>query len=183
MKKAAAADYHHTLTERNELLSKLRFGKDRKMHPTTVTYCCYLSVTRLHLVYSFAGDAADFVMCHDAFSPFCIVVRTIYIIFKICSWYVTGIRALIGNHPDRVETMCREHDLDVLCPQETKVQEMHVDDKKMQIRVMVLQPEYTAYYSCLIPSQEGIVLRNSHLWLSGKETPNDVQSNLWCLIL
>jgi exodeoxyribonuclease III len=55
---------------------------------------------------------------------------------------------LIRNHPDRLETMCREHDLDVLCLQETKLQETHLDDTKLQIRATVLQPDYDAYYSC-----------------------------------
>jgi len=68
--------------------------------------------------------------------------------FKICSWNVAGLRALIRNHPETLEKMCREHDLDVLCLQETKLQEMHLDDKKLQIRDTVLQPDYDAYYSC-----------------------------------
>lgn len=61
---------------------------------------------------------------------------------------MAGLRALIRNHPDRLETMCRDHGIDVLCLQETKLQDMHLDDKKLQIRDTVLQPDYDAYYSC-----------------------------------
>lgn len=67
---------------------------------------------------------------------------------KICSWNVAGLRALLRNHPETLPNLVKEHDIDVLCLQETKLQEMHLDDKKLLIRDTVLQPDYDAYYSC-----------------------------------
>ena len=61
---------------------------------------------------------------------------------------MAGLRALLRNHPETLPNLVKEHDIDVLCLQETKLQEMHLDDKKLLIRDTVLQPDYDAYYSC-----------------------------------
>jgi exodeoxyribonuclease-3 len=72
--------------------------------------------------------------------------------FKIASWNVAGLRALMRNSPDALANLCKEHDLDMLCLQETKLQEMHLDDPKLKIRGHLLQEEgYDAYYSCSGP--------------------------------
>jgi exonuclease III len=42
-----------------------------------------------------------------------------------------------------------KHDLDVICLQETKLQELHLDDPKLKLRGHLLEEEgYDAYYSC-----------------------------------
>jgi exodeoxyribonuclease III len=61
---------------------------------------------------------------------------------------VAGLRALIRNQPGILDSLVKKHDIDVLCLQETKLQEFHLDDKKLLIRETVLQPDYDAYYSC-----------------------------------
>lgn len=69
------------------------------------------------------------------------------IAFKIASWNVAGIRALLRNSPETLPDLCKNHSLDVLCLQETKLQEMHVDDPKLKIRE-VLKDDYDSYWSC-----------------------------------
>ena len=69
--------------------------------------------------------------------------------FKIGSWNVAGLRALLRNHPDALVNLVTQHDLDVLCLQETKLQEVHLDDPKLKLRGHLLENEgYDAYYSC-----------------------------------
>lgn len=69
--------------------------------------------------------------------------------FKIASWNVAGLRALMRNHPEALAKLAKEHDLDVLCLQETKLQEAHLDDPKLKIRGHLLEQEgYDAYYTC-----------------------------------
>lgn len=71
------------------------------------------------------------------------------IAFKIASWNVAGLRALMRNHPDALADLCSEHNLDVLCLQETKLQESHLDDPKLAIRGHLLEEQgYDAHYSC-----------------------------------
>ena len=53
------------------------------------------------------------------------------------------------NHPTALPDLVKQHDLDVLCLQETKLQESHLDDPKLQIGGKLLHDEgYDAYYSC-----------------------------------
>jgi exodeoxyribonuclease III len=69
--------------------------------------------------------------------------------FKIASWNVAGLRALMKNHANVLSNLCQQHDLDVLCLQEIKLQENHVDDPKLKINGHLLEEEgYDAYYSC-----------------------------------
>lgn len=63
---------------------------------------------------------------------------------KIVSWNVCGLRALLNKTPDVLAQLVRNHDIDVLCLQETKLQESHVDE----LQLLSLIPGYDAYYSC-----------------------------------
>jgi exodeoxyribonuclease III len=68
---------------------------------------------------------------------------------KIASWNVAGLRAVMRNHPDALADLVKKHDLDVLCLQETKLQESHLDDPKLKIRGHLLEEQgYDAYYTC-----------------------------------
>jgi exodeoxyribonuclease III len=69
-------------------------------------------------------------------------------VFKVCSWNVAGLRALLRNHPDTLESLVKDHAIDVLCLQETKLQDIHLEDTKLQILDTLLQPDFDAYYSC-----------------------------------
>jgi exodeoxyribonuclease-3 len=71
-----------------------------------------------------------------------------HVAIKICSWNVAGLRALLRNAPEALEKLVKEHSIDVLCLQETKLQDSHLDDAKLQIRSTVLKPDFDAYYSC-----------------------------------
>jgi exodeoxyribonuclease III len=63
---------------------------------------------------------------------------------KIVSWNVCGLRALLNKTPDVLAELVRDHDVDVLCLQETKLQESHVDE----LGLLNVIPGYDAYYSC-----------------------------------
>jgi exodeoxyribonuclease III len=63
---------------------------------------------------------------------------------KIVSWNVCGLRALLNKTPDVLAQLVRDHDVDVLCLQETKLQESHVDE----LGLLNVIPGYDAYYSC-----------------------------------
>jgi exodeoxyribonuclease III len=68
-----------------------------------------------------------------------------YLAFKIASWNVAGLRALLKSKPDALSELCRKHDLDVLCLQETKLQEVHVQDPTP---ILIPVPGYNSYFSC-----------------------------------
>ena len=68
---------------------------------------------------------------------------------KICSWNVAGLRAILKNTPQALPDLVNKHGIDVLCLQETKLQEVHVDDPKLKIGGHLLVEEgYEAHYSC-----------------------------------
>ena len=68
---------------------------------------------------------------------------------KICSWNVAGLRAILKNTPQALPDLVKKHGIDVLCLQETKLQEVHVDDPKLKIGGHLLVEEgYEAHYSC-----------------------------------
>jgi exodeoxyribonuclease-3 len=68
---------------------------------------------------------------------------------RIASWNVAGLRALMRNSPHALSDFVREHNVDVLCLQETKLQESHLDDPKLKIRGHLLEKEgFDSYYSC-----------------------------------
>lgn len=69
--------------------------------------------------------------------------------FKIASWNVAGLRALLKNQPETLPNLVKEYNLDVLMLQETKLQDMHLDDPKLEIRGHLLEEQgYDAHYSC-----------------------------------
>jgi exodeoxyribonuclease-3 len=61
---------------------------------------------------------------------------------------VAGLRALVKKEPNALAELCKEHDLDMLCLQETKLQEMHVDDPKMNFRGLLKEHGYDDHWSC-----------------------------------
>ncbi|CAB9501972.1 lyase [Seminavis robusta] len=70
-------------------------------------------------------------------------------LLKIATWNVAGLRAVLRKDPDALATLVAQHNIDILCLQETKVQEMHLDDPKLKLRGHLLEAEgYDAYYSC-----------------------------------
>jgi exodeoxyribonuclease III len=69
--------------------------------------------------------------------------------FRIASWNVAGLRAVLTKTPEAFANLVRRHDLDVLCLQETKLQESHVNDPKLKIReTMAIMADYDDYWSC-----------------------------------
>lgn len=68
---------------------------------------------------------------------------------KIATWNVAGLRAVIKKDPEALAKLVKANDIDILCLQETKLQEMHLDDPKLKIRSHLLEAEgYDSYYSC-----------------------------------
>lgn len=68
---------------------------------------------------------------------------------KIASWNVAGLRALLRKSPEALPNLVREHGIDILCLQEHKLQETHLDDPKLKIRGHLLEEEgYDGYYTC-----------------------------------
>jgi exodeoxyribonuclease III len=62
---------------------------------------------------------------------------------------VAGIRALLRKHPNALPDLARKHDIDVICLQETKLQELHVEDPKLKLKGHVLEEEgYDSHWSC-----------------------------------
>lgn len=69
--------------------------------------------------------------------------------FKIVSWNVAGIRALQRKHPNALSDLAKKHQIDVLCLQETKLQESHVTDPKLKLKGYILEEEgYESHWSC-----------------------------------
>ena len=68
--------------------------------------------------------------------------------FKIASWNVAGLRGLLRKEGANVlQEFCTTYQLDMLCLQETKLQELHVEDPKLNFRTGLI-PGYTSYWSC-----------------------------------
>ena len=69
--------------------------------------------------------------------------------FRIASWNVAGLRAVLTKSPNVFVDFVKRHNIDVLCLQETKLQEQHLDDPKLNIKqIMGLCNEYDDYWSC-----------------------------------
>lgn len=68
--------------------------------------------------------------------------------FKIASWNVAGLRAFVKRQPEALQKLVKEHDLDILCLQETKLQDVHLDDPKMKFRGLLEEQGYKDYWSC-----------------------------------
>ena len=54
--------------------------------------------------------------------------------FTVISWNVAGLRAFIKKHPDALANLAERYQADVICLQEHKLQEVHLDDPKLKIR-------------------------------------------------
>lgn len=71
--------------------------------------------------------------------------------FKVASWNVAGLRALLRNDPNALMNLLKSHDLDVLCLQETKLQESHVQDPQfVEFREELMTHGYHIYFSCSV---------------------------------
>ena len=68
--------------------------------------------------------------------------------FKIMSWNVAGLRALMRKEPNTLSKLASEHKLDVICLQETKLQESHVEDPTLKIKEILLDDGYESHFSC-----------------------------------
>lgn len=63
-------------------------------------------------------------------------------VLNILSWNVNGLRAVIAKSKHILFNLVQKHQPDVLCLQETKLQEIHVDSLRS------LLPGYTSYWTC-----------------------------------
>jgi exodeoxyribonuclease III len=68
--------------------------------------------------------------------------------FKILSWNVAGLRGLLKKQPNALPDLAAKHDIDLLCLQETKLQEMHVLDPKLKIKEILDKAGFDSHYSC-----------------------------------
>jgi exodeoxyribonuclease III len=67
------------------------------------------------------------------------------IAFKVASWNVVSLRSLIRNNPTALDDLVKKYNIDMLCLQETKLQESHLDDPKNNLGEIL--KGYKAYYS------------------------------------
>lgn len=68
--------------------------------------------------------------------------------FKIASWNVAGLRAVVRKEPTALADLCKKHDLDMLCLQETKLQEIHLKDPKLKLNGIMDEAGYDEHWSC-----------------------------------
>jgi len=54
--------------------------------------------------------------------------------FTVISWNVAGLRAFIKKQPDALANLAERYQADVICLQEHKLQDVHLDDPKLKIR-------------------------------------------------
>ncbi|KAL7578327.1 hypothetical protein ACA910_012734 [Epithemia clementina (nom. ined.)] len=66
---------------------------------------------------------------------------------KVASWNVAGLRAVIKKTPSALSDLVKKYDLDVVCLQETKLQEQHLSDPKIDIPRLDAEG-YQSYFSC-----------------------------------
>ena len=65
------------------------------------------------------------------------------------SWNVAGLRAILKKDPEALPSLATKHNLDVICLQETKLQDVHVNDPKLKIKGFLLEDEnYDSHFSC-----------------------------------
>eukprot|EP00529_Nitzschia_sp_RCC80_P029484 CAMPEP_0113488690 /NCGR_PEP_ID=MMETSP0014_2-20120614/26147_1 /TAXON_ID=2857 /ORGANISM="Nitzschia sp." /LENGTH=322 /DNA_ID=CAMNT_0000382411 /DNA_START=261 /DNA_END=1226 /DNA_ORIENTATION=- /assembly_acc=CAM_ASM_000159 len=67
--------------------------------------------------------------------------------FKIASWNVAGLRAVVRKTPDALSELVRKYDLDMLCLQEHKLQDIHLDDPKLKLKGLLHDEGYDEYYT------------------------------------
>mmetsp|Transcript_11017 Transcript_11017/g.25634 ORF Transcript_11017/g.25634 Transcript_11017/m.25634 type:complete len:555 (-) Transcript_11017:31-1695(-) len=54
--------------------------------------------------------------------------------FTVVSWNVAGLRAFVKKQPDALKTLAEQYGADVICLQEHKLQDIHLDDPKLKLR-------------------------------------------------
>lgn len=65
------------------------------------------------------------------------------------SWNVAGLRALVRKQPNALSDLPTRHNIDVLCLQETKLQNDHVTDPKLKLKGHLLEEQgYDSHWSC-----------------------------------
>lgn len=55
---------------------------------------------------------------------------------------------MLKKQPTALKCLAKEMDFDMLCLQETKLQEMHLDDPKLNLRALLKEDGYDDYWSC-----------------------------------
>jgi exodeoxyribonuclease III len=70
--------------------------------------------------------------------------------FTVISWNVAGLRTFIKKNPDALSDLAAKYDADVICLQETKLQEDNLEDKKLGIKEYFEEKlgEYEMHFSC-----------------------------------
>jgi exodeoxyribonuclease III len=86
----------------------------------------------------------------------------------IMSWNVAGLRGLVKNKPDVLKGLVAKHKPDVLCLQETKLQDSHVPDFKDCL------PGYEGHFTC---SQTKLGYAGTAVFVKGR-TPQKNQKSL-----
>ena len=64
------------------------------------------------------------------------------------SWNVAGLRAVLRKEPNALSKLAKDHNLDMICLQETKLQETHLDDPKLNITGILSDDGYESHFSC-----------------------------------
>lgn len=54
--------------------------------------------------------------------------------FTVISWNVAGLRSFVKKQPDALMNLANKYQADVICLQEHKLQDIHLDDKKLKLR-------------------------------------------------
>ena len=73
--------------------------------------------------------------------------------FKAVAWNVAGIRSLLEKSPTMLQKIAREEAPDVICVQEHKLQESHVDDVVTKLRELL--PEYPTMHFAVSTAKKG----------------------------
>jgi exodeoxyribonuclease III len=55
---------------------------------------------------------------------------------------------VLKKNPTALSDLCEKHDLDMLCLQETKLQDIHLDDPKLKLRGIMDEHGYDEYWNC-----------------------------------
>lgn len=96
--------------------------------------------------------------------------------YKIITWNVAGLRALMKNHPMALSNLAVEHDADVICLQETKLQPEHVYDEKLKMKEILKEEGFKSYFSCCSVKKGysgTAVFIKQYLSEDGADTTND----------
>jgi exodeoxyribonuclease III len=67
--------------------------------------------------------------------------------FKVASWNVAGLRALVKKTPSALSDLVKKYNVDMLCLQEHKLQEIHLVDPKLNLKGLLEDEGYDEYYS------------------------------------